>query len=92
MNQVDTTFGRRDVTKPHRDVVSTRSVVGHVIAVPFAGYGDILCLVTSLEIKGHGENEHVEYVATDGELSFTGHLPGEGGVLAYPETMKGQVR
>jgi len=72
-------------TTPARELAE-----GDVIAVPFAGYADLLCAVT--EVGPPRTDGLIELTVSDGQLSYT-HLVAEvGDVIVYPANQKGQVR
>lgn len=62
--------------------------LGDIIAVPFEGYGDILCEITEIEWS----NGTRVVTATDGEYTYLSTLALDGSVQVYPTHMKGLVQ
>jgi hypothetical protein len=95
MNIVDTAHGRRDVTVPGWQnapgaVGQKTPEVGDIVAVPFEGYGDILCEVTEASTNALGD---LELTASDGRYSYTLIVsPAPATVNVYPDSMKGTVQ
>ena len=94
VNQVDTQHGRQDVTQPAwKDGVTPKGnhelAPGDVIALPFDGYGDILCEITDIALDERGR-----YLVslTDGQFAYLHELPHDGSVLTYVRTRRGEVR
>lgn len=64
---------------------------GDVLAVPFAGYADILCEVTEVLDVEDGDTI-IELTVFDGTMSYTHQVSREGSVLTYPRERRGEVR
>jgi len=62
---------------------------GDVIAVPFAGYADLLCEVTSIE---PGQSDVITLNVSDGRMSYTHDVLALESYVVYPTSHKGQVR
>jgi hypothetical protein len=61
--------------------------IGDVIAVPFAGYADILCEITGVADAG----EIVTVTVTDGTMNYLHQIAFDVSVQVYPAERKGEV-
>jgi hypothetical protein len=62
--------------------------VGDVIAVPFAGYADILCEVTGI---GDTNEELTTVTVTDGSMTYLHQIPFDASIVIYDASRVGEV-